>query len=239
MRATRRSGSTATSCRAGGRCAASTGGAGCSSSGVTRRRTGRPRSERPESVVAGGRSRSSAGDRADESGPVGPAVLGSGLDLRAQARRHPLHRHPGPLRREPDVAHGAPDERPVPRDRRGARARADARTSSSTERSWRCAAASRASSCSSSATARRVPVYYYVFDMPRLDGEDLRAAAAPRAQGAPPAGARVPGPDPLQPAPEGRARRGALPRGVPEGARGRDRQARRQPVHGQSARATG
>ena len=76
----------------------------------------------------------------------------------------------------------------------------------------------------------RVPVFLYLFDLPRHAGEDLAQRAAAPAQGSPPAGARVRRPGPLQPSPQRRARRGAVPRGVREGPRGSDRQACRQPV---------
>ena len=118
----------------------------------------------------------------------------------------------------------------VPDDRRGARARALRRL----HRRRRDRGLREAAITSFSRLQRRgrerVPVFLYLFDLPRHDGEDLRNAAAARAQGAPAAGARVRRARALQPAPQRRARRGALPRGVPEGARGSDRQARRQPL---------
>ena len=76
----------------------------------------------------------------------------------------------------------------------------------------------------------RVPVFLYVFDLPRHEGEDLRPLPLRERKARLRARARASRPDPLQPAPQRRARRGALPRGLPEGPRGRDRQARRQPL---------
>src|SRR4029079_15194998 len=147
-----------------------------------------------------------------------------------QARRHPLHRDQGRLRREPDVADRTADERPVPGDRRGARARAGqglrprrgAGGVPGRRDALRAAPAA-------PPPARARPLLRLRHAASRRRGPP--AAAAARAQGAAAQGAPLRGPDPLQPAPERRARRGALPRGVPEGARGRDRQESRQPVH--------
>ena len=138
--------------------------------------------------------------------------------------------HAGRLRRPADVAHRPPDERRVPRDRRGARARAGR----GLHRRRRAGGLRRDGITSFSRLQQphreRVPVFLYLFDLP-----------APRRRGP----ARVPlrerkarlrralelrRPGPLQPSPQGRARRGAVPRGLPEGPRGRDRQARRQPL---------
>ena len=63
---------------------------------------------------------------------------------------------------------------------------------------------------------------------PRRRGPAQPAAA--QAQGAPPPGARVRRAGALQPPPQRRARRGAVPRGLREGPRGSDREARRQPL---------
>ena len=71
--------------------------------------SGDPVAERPESVVSGRTIEELGdGDRADEGGALRQALLGPRLDLRAQARRHPLpSRSSDDSRREPHVAHGA------------------------------------------------------------------------------------------------------------------------------------
>ena len=59
---------------------------------------------------------------ADEGGAHRRALLRPRLDLRAQARRHPLPRHPRRRRRAAAVAQRPQPERPLPGDRRRARA---------------------------------------------------------------------------------------------------------------------
>ena len=64
----------------------------------------------------------------------------------------------------------------------------------------------------------------------RLDGDDLRALPLRERKALLRRALDFGGPAALHPAPQRRARRGALPRGLREGPRGRDRQARRQPL---------
>ena len=75
----------------------------------------------------------------------------------------------------------------------------------------------------------RVAIFYYLFDVLRLDGEDVRGLPLRERKAKLRRRARLRRPGPLQPAPQ-RARRGALPRRLPEGPRGHHRQARRQPL---------
>ena len=75
----------------------------------------------------------------------------------------------------------------------------------------------------------RVPVYLYVFDLLRHEGEDLRDLPLRERKARLRARASLRGPPALHPAPQ-RARRGDVRRGLPQGPRGHHRQARRQPL---------
>ena len=174
------------------------------------------------------------------------ALLRPGLDLRAQARRRTLPRVPRRWRGTAALAHRSPDERLLPGAGRGSRARAlrrlrrrrrDRRLRRRRTSFSRLQRRMQLSDPARSAT--RVAVFLYVFDLsaPRRRGP-ARAAAA-RAQGAPaPTRSSFEGPVRFTPHRNER-RRGALPRGLREGPRGRDRQARRQPLRAAAARATG
>ena len=81
---------------------------------------------------------------------------------------------------------------------------------------------------------KHVPVYYYVFDLLRLDGEDLRPLPLRERKARLRRALRFEGPIRFNPHRKGEHGEELFTRGVPEGARGRDRQARRQPVHGEA-----
>ena len=167
--------------------------------------------------------------RPDEGRPLGRALLRPRLDLRAQAGRRAL---PRPPRRRRRVQLLSRTDRSMNGDYPElveALEREPAGTSSSTA-SWSpsTAAASRASSASSAAGASAWPCLLYLFDVLRLDGTTCVPAAA-RAQGRAAPRAELPGAGALHAAPQ-RARRGDVPRGLPQGPGGHHRQARRQPL---------
>ena len=144
-----------------------------------------------------------------------------GLDLRAQARRHPLRR--GPRRRgerAAAVAQRPVAGRPLPGDRRR---RSTARPADAVRRRRRGRRVRRRADELRAARAARpapVPVFLYVFDVLWLDGHDVRAL---------PLRARkrllrdaLAFHDPLRFTPHRNTRRrGAVPRGVPQGLGGR------------------
>ena len=159
------------------------------------------------------------------------AVLGRRLGLRAQARRAALLAV-RTARGTKLYSRSARRDRRRSRDRRGPGAQAS--TDFVIDGEVVAFEGSRTSferlqpriHVSSADKARRsgVPVYFYVFDVLRADGEDVarRAAARPQAEAA--GAAHLRGPDPLHAAPA-QGRRGLLRRGLPQGLGGADRQA--------------
>ena len=101
--------------------------------------------------------------------------------------------------------------------------------SRSTARSWPSTATRRASAARRGAGSDAVRVYYYVFDVLWLDGEDVRPLPLRERKQLLRDTLDVRRPAALHRAPQ-RARRGVLRGGVPQGLGGADRQARRQPV---------
>ena len=172
---------------------------------------------------------------------AGRAVLGPGLDLRAQARRRPLPRPPRGARRVRLVSRtGRAHERRVPRDRGGARARAVPRTSSPTARSWRSTSGITSfSRLQRRGRERGAASFLYVFDLPRHDGEDLRDAAAARAQGAPAPRASLRRAGALHPAPQPSTARSCSARPARRGSRDVIAKRADSPYRAAAARATG
>ena len=80
--------------------------------------------------------------------------------------------------------------------------------------------------------------FYYVFDVLWLDGEDVRGRPLRERKALLRDALALRGPDAADELPQ-RGGRGDVRGGLPQGLGGRDRQARRQPVHRPSARATG
>ena len=193
-------------------------------------------SEDPFGPAHGGRARQAApgaaarqGD-ADEGGAHRRALLGPGVDLRAQARRHPLRGDQGRQARAAAVAQRPQPQRPLPGDRRRARARrgdglrgrrrgrrvrgqrrrASAASPSAESVTWRSSTTS--STCPTSPGTTR----------PRCRCGRARRCCAARCD--------FHGPVRLTPH-RNRDGEALLPRGVPQGVGGRDRQARRRSVH--------
>ena len=174
----------------------------------------------------------------DEGGAHRRALLRPGLDLRAQARRHPLHRDPRRRRGAAALAQRPVAERPLPGGRRGAGGAAGARFAvdgevvafdGGADELLRLARRGR----------ERVPVFLYVFDLLVA----RRRATCARCRCATASGCcatRSTSADPIRftHAPQPR-RRGVLRRGLPQGLGGADRQAGRQPLRRPRARATG
>ena len=75
-----------------------------------------------------------------------------------------------------------------------------------------------------------MPVFYYVFDLLWLDGQDVRALPLRDAQAAAARDRSTFGGPLRLTLPPQRRRRGAVRGGLPQGLGGRDRQARRQPA---------
>ena len=164
---------------------------------------------------------------------AGQALLRSRLDLRAQARRHPLHGHPRRRRGAAALAHATLARRPLSGDRRGARGRPV--RALRRRRGGRGFRERDHQLLPPPARGHERRGGLPVRLRRRAPGRrGHRRAAAARAQGAAAEHARVRGARPLQPAPQ-RAGRGDVPRGLPQGPRGGHRQARRPPYrHGRS-----
>ena len=164
-----------------------------------------------------------------------------GLDLRAQARRHPLHRDPVGTRREAAVAQRPSPQRPLPGARRRRSAPRRATGFASTARSSRSTARRRASRRLAQRGHRRRSHgrSSTSFDLlcarrPRR----ARAAAARRASGC--CATRSPSSDGVRCTPHrnGTARRSSR-EACRKGWEGADRQARRQPVPRDALATTG
>ena len=132
--------------------------------------------------------------------------------------------------RPPALAQRPLAQRPLPRGGRGARGRGRRRASSSTARSSPSTARRRASPASSSAASGRRRCSSTPSTSSTSHGIDVRRLPLRARKSAAPPRAGLPRPGPPHPAPQPR-RRGALPRGLPQGLGGRHRQARRLAVH--------
>ena len=168
----------------------------------------------------------------DEGGAHPGALQRPGLDLRAQARRHPLHRDPRRRRGQAALAQRPLAQRPLPGASSPTSRRTRARASRSTARSSPSRARGRASRRLGHPDAS---IFYYVFDLLWLDGEDVRSRPLRERKAAPKGCSELSGPRPADGLPQ-RSGRGDVRRGVRQGLGGRDRQARRQPLHAPSAR---
>ena len=204
---------------------------------VARRRRTRGRArERPVRGAERRRARAAApapaptGRRRDEGRPHRRALQRPGLDLRAQARRHPLHRDPGRAARAAALA-----QRPARSTRRypevvdGARGRGARRGSRSTARSSRSTARRRASPGSPSAGTTTSPVFLYV--VRHRSGSTARTSARCRCARASGCSApRSPSHDGvrLHAVPQRRRARRYFAEACRKGWEGADRQARRQ-----------
>ena len=151
-----------------------------------------------------------------------------GVGLRAQARRHPLPGVPGRRRGAAALAQPPEPGRALPRGRRGAGGRAADLVLDGEVVAF--AGAQTSFARLQQRGERDVAVFYYVFDLVHLDGNDT--AALPlrarkrllRARRA----VRRPGPPHAPPQPR---RRRALRGGLPQGLGGAHRQARRRALH--------
>ena len=165
----------------------------------------------------------------DEGGAHAGALQRPGLDLRAQARRHPLHRDPRRRRRAAALAQRPAAQRPLPGRRRrprGGRLHA--------LRDRRRGRRLRGHPDLLPGLGRKdASIFYYVFDILWLDGEDVRDLPAARAQGPAQGCSDFENPRPAHGPPQ-RGGRGDVRRGVRQRLGGRDRQARRQHLHRQA-----
>ena len=153
-----------------------------------------------------------------------------GLDLRAQARRDPVRRDQGRDPRPAGLAQRPEPRRALPGGRRP-RSTATRPASFVVDGEVVAFEGSQTSFARLQQRGERpVAVFLYVFDLLHLAGHDTTALPLRARKRLLRARARVRRPGPPDPAPQPR-RRGAVPRGVPQGLGGPDRQARRLPLH--------
>ena len=160
------------------------------------------------------------------------------VDLRAQARRHPLRRGPRRRRGAAVVAQRPLARRPLPRDRRGARRPRRRRASRSTARSSPSTAGRRASRGWPSAGSARRRSSSTCSTCSGSTAATCARCRCARASGCCASALRFERHVRLTPHRNAR-RRGVLRRGLPARLGGPDRQARRQHLLVARARATG